>query len=311
VIGVIGPPGSPQSEVEIAIASRAPGGPLAMVNAWNTCVGLTHAGPGTAADEPGRYYPAGRRNYVRIIAADDVQRAADALLARQLGAKRAYLMITTVGCYGPGIAAAFKAAAAKLGIALTGSYTERRPSRSYRQLAARIARAGADAVFLASFLQPGRNSGTLIKDLRARLGRDVRIIAPDAFADFEALVSVAGRAAEGMTVSVPGLPNDRLPAPGRRFVADFGATVGEPPGPGAVRAAQATDVLLAAIARSDGTRASVTRQLFHATVTDGLLGSFSIDRNGDVTPGPVTIYQITHRTPKILTVGTPPPGFVH
>jgi hypothetical protein len=51
---------SVQAKDEIAIANRAPGGPLAMVNAWNTVVGLTRTGPGAARGEPGRYYPHGR-----------------------------------------------------------------------------------------------------------------------------------------------------------------------------------------------------------------------------------------------------------
>jgi hypothetical protein len=35
--------------------------------------GLTHAGPGTAADEPGSYYPRGVRNFARVMAADDAR----------------------------------------------------------------------------------------------------------------------------------------------------------------------------------------------------------------------------------------------
>ena len=36
VIGLIGPWASSQTQDEIAIANRTPGGPLAMVNGWNT-----------------------------------------------------------------------------------------------------------------------------------------------------------------------------------------------------------------------------------------------------------------------------------
>jgi hypothetical protein len=62
----------------------------------------------------------------------------------------------------------------------------------------------------------------------------------------------------------------------------------------AVYAAQAADVLLDAIARSDGTRASVNAQLFHTRVRDGLIGSFTIDAVGDPRPTPVTIVQVEH-----------------
>jgi ABC-type branched-subunit amino acid transport system substrate-binding protein len=72
-----------------------------------------------------------------------------------------------------------------------------------------------------------------------------------------------------------------------------------------VAAAQAAEVLLNAIARSDGTRASVTRQLFKTKVSNGILGSFSIDRNGDTTAGAVTIYRIVGGSPRLIGVITP------
>jgi hypothetical protein len=46
----------------------------------------------------------------------------------------------------------------------------------------------------------------------------------------------------------------------------------------AVYGAQAAEIFLDAIARSDGTRASVTRELFETRVEDGLLGNISFDR---------------------------------
>ena len=55
--------------------------------------------------------------------------------------------------------------------------------------------------------------------------------------------------------------------------------------------AQATEVLLDAIARSDGTRASVVEELFATKVENGILGSFSFDRFGDIDPAPVGVYR--------------------
>jgi len=65
-------------------------------------------------------------------------------------------------------------------------------------------------------------------------------------------------------------------------------------------------VLLDAIARSDGSRPSITAQLFKTKVTNGILGSFSFDAKGDTTSGAVTIYRIVHGAPKLLKVITPP-----
>src|ERR1044071_3477025 len=71
VIGVIGTFNSGCAEIEIPILNRAPDGPLGMVSPANTYVGLTHSGPGTAAGEPDKNYPNGKRNYIPIVAPDD------------------------------------------------------------------------------------------------------------------------------------------------------------------------------------------------------------------------------------------------
>jgi ABC-type branched-subunit amino acid transport system substrate-binding protein len=54
---------------------------------------------------------------------------------------------------------------------------------------------------------------------------------------------------------------------------------------------------LDAIARSDGTRASVLEELRTSEVENGLLGSFRFDRNGDITTQVVSILRVTGSTP--------------
>ena len=56
--------------------------------------------------------------------------------------------------------------------------------------------------------------------------------------------------------------------------------------PAALYAAQATEVMLDAIAHSNGTRQSVTRALLASCVQNGILGSFCFDANGDPTVPP-------------------------
>ena len=85
VVGVIGTFNSGCAEIIVPVLNRASNGPIAMVSPANTYVGLTHGGPGTVAGEPGKYYPTGKRNYARVVAADDYQGAADAMLAKSLG----------------------------------------------------------------------------------------------------------------------------------------------------------------------------------------------------------------------------------
>ena len=62
-------------------------------------------------------------------------------------------------------------------------------------------------------------------------------------------------------------------------------------------AAQAADVVLDAIARSDGTRESVLAELFDTRIEDGLYGSFRLDDNGDVQPGRIAIMRVNGKFP--------------
>jgi branched-chain amino acid transport system substrate-binding protein len=109
-----------------------------------------------------------------------------------------------------------------------------------------------------------------------------------------------------MTVSVPGVPPDALTGAGARFVSRFGATLGQTPEPYSIYAAQATQLLLDAIARSNGTRASVNHELFTSRIHNGILGDFAITPSGDSTVSKVTIYRLTAGKLRRFTVIVPP-----
>jgi ABC-type branched-subunit amino acid transport system substrate-binding protein len=220
------------------------------------------------------YYPRGVRNFARVVAADDVQGAADALMAKRLGVEELYVL-DTGDSYGVGLAASVRQSARKVGVGIAGSGRWDPQERSYRGLARRIESSGADGVFLGGILPD--NGARLVRDLRAVLGARFRILASDGFEDFEQLIEEAGRAAEGVVVSVVVVPPAHLPPAGRRFVAGFEQAIGGPASPYAATTAQATEILLKAIAASDGTRTSVTRNLLQTRVRGGILGSFRFD----------------------------------
>ena len=71
-------------------------------------------------------------------------------------------------------------------------------------------------------------------------------------------------------------------------------------------AAQATEVLLAAIARSDGTRRSIVRALFATRIRAGLLGSFGFTPEGDITRRSVAIYRLSRGALRPWRVIEPP-----
>ena len=308
VIGVIGTFNSGCAEIVIPVLNRAPDGPVAMVSPANTYVGLTHGGAGTAAGEPDKYYPTGTRNYIRLVAADDFQGAADAVLTQQLGLKNVYIL-NDKEAYGQGVANNFRNAATQLGIGIAGFSAWNGKASSYTGLATKIKQSGADSVFLGGLVC--ENGGKLIKDLRSVLGTGVTIVAPDGFTPISAVVDGAGKAAEGIYVSIAGQPNENLGPAGKKFVKDFGATqAGGQVDPYSAYAAQSADVLLTAIENSDGTRADVATQLFKTKVDDGILGTFEINENGDTNSNPVTMYLIKGGKQTTYKVITPPANLV-
>ena len=249
-MGIVGPYNSYCAEVEIPIVNRASGGAIAMISPANTGTGLTRDGPGVARGQPEKHYPTGVRNYARLTAPDDFQGAGDAMLARQLGLKSVYVLrATEAGGYGLSLAAGFGRAAPRLHLRIAGSSTWD-SNTNYAALAEKVGRSGAEGVFLAGF-----PDGELLKALRARLGRRVTLIGGDLFLPISDTLKAAGPAALGMYVSFAGVPNEKLGPVGRPFLRRFGATQpggATQSGTYVPQAAQAAEMLLQAIAQSDG-----------------------------------------------------------
>jgi ABC-type branched-subunit amino acid transport system substrate-binding protein len=92
---------------------------------------------------------------------------------------------------------------------------------------------------------------------------------------------------------VPGIGLERVGATGERFASQFAATHGgRPPDFTALYAAAATEVLLAAIERSDGTRGGAARSLPGTSLADSLIGAVRVEANGDAVPAAVTIVRL-------------------
>jgi DNA-binding SARP family transcriptional activator/ABC-type branched-subunit amino acid transport system substrate-binding protein/streptogramin lyase len=292
LVGVIGAFLSRCSQDQVPITNSAPG-PLAMISPSNTHPGLTHRAPGSDSGEPAQYYPTGARNYVRVTGPTDLDAAAGAKLADELMLQRVYVVQSTAE-FGRATATPFKRAARNLGVNVVGSAKWNHEAADYRRLAARVAAARPDGVYVAGAWF--ENGGEVVKALRARLGHRVVLIGGDWFQSPVDLLDVAGPAAIGMYTTTTAVAHKGLSRAGRKFVRDFGGTL-----PGGVvpniiyvtEAAAAAEALLAAIAASDGTRASVNEELRRLEVDDGILGPFRFDQYGDITPAAFTVLRIT------------------
>ena len=297
LVAVIGTWNSDCAQIEIPILNRAPGGALAMISPANTYPGLTRQGlpaPWGYRGEPGVFYPTGSRNYVRIPALDDQHGAADAILAKQLGLRSVYVVYDDPAFWKGLLADPFRYAARRLGVGIAGVSEIEGGAPSYRGLVDRIESSGADGVLLG--VDPW-GTVPLLKELRARLGGRVTRIGGFFFSTFvPEVLEVTGGAARGIYVasSEPQRASLPLTPAAKRFMEQFGTDV---PGGFVLETAQAAELVLRAIARSDGTRGSVLKELKASRVENGLLGDFRFDRNGDLTPAVAPVIRITGSTP--------------
>ena len=297
-IAVVGAFNSGCSKIEVPILNQDPNGPMLMVSNSNTNPGLTKSwDPG----EPDKYYPMSKRNYARVVTTDDNQgRAAAQFMVHDLGVKKCYVLNDN-DTYGQGVAQAFVTEAANLQLQILGNEPWDRAQPSYTGLFEKIKALGPDCIFLGGSFD--NNGGQLVRDKVAVLGDNtaVNLMGPDGFTGFTVLDTLPE--SQGMYLSFPGLTRAGLTAQGgeaAKLLAAYAAKYGAPPTTSyALYGIAAVQVILAAIAKSDGTRKSVTSQLFSgAGVTipadvSAIGKAFSIDTaSGDVTVLDTTIEVI-------------------
>src|SRR5579859_180809 len=300
VVVYLGPFDSGAARLSIPILDQA--GPLVMISLGNNYPGLTKTF-GAAPGEPGLYYPLGVRNYVRVTPSDDVQGAVAArFIHDQLKAGTVYLLDAGEP-YGRGIADAFQAQAAAIGLTVLGRESIDPNAAGYTALMARISTSNhgrpPDAIYAAMRVE--QNAGQVLKDKVAMMGDNARVkyLGPDGL-EYQAFVDGAGaRVAEGVYASSPGLPLSRLPAAGQQFLKDYNARYhAQLAEPYAVYGYEAMSVALAAIEKvcaaggDPANRRAVRDAVFATRGFSGVLGTWSFDASGDTTLSDTTFYQL-------------------
>jgi branched-chain amino acid transport system substrate-binding protein len=259
---------------------------------------------GCEATEPAKYYPGGGRNYARVAPSDDYQGAFQAEFMQKQGVKNVYIL-NDKEAYGLGVATTTRKAAESLGIKIAGFEAWDPKASSYEALFNKIKGTGADAVFLGGLID--ENGAQVIKDKVAVLGSNdgaVKLFAPDGFTT-QATIDESGPASKGMYLSVAGVPIDSFQGTAQEYIDSLLETElkGKAIDPYAIYGAQAAQVVLDAIADSDGTRGDVIAKMFATDVTDGLIGTFSFNENGDPTnaSGAVVGFTMYVATDKLTT----------
>jgi len=259
-VAVMGTYNSGCAKIEVPILNQAG---MLMVSHANTNPGLTKEWePG----EPQKFFPSGTRSYARVITTDDYQGTAAATYASEkLGVKSVYILNDNE-TYGQGVAKSFGDAATKLGIKVIANEPWDKKQSNYSALFNKIKAAKPDMIYLGGIYD--NNGGQLVKDKVSVVGAndDVYLMAPDGFTGYPDFMKLPE--AEGTYLTFAGLSTDQLQAAGgaaAKLLTDYEAEYGAPPGTSyALYAVAAVQVILEAIAQSDGTREDITSKIFTA-----------------------------------------------
>ena len=289
--------------------NQAPGGGLLLLSPANTYGCLTEP---CAGNEPEKYYPSGKRNYARVAPERPEPGRGGRRVPESQGVKSVYIL-NDKEAYGLGVAKNFQGAAKALGMNVKGfsAYDPKQPS--FRATFTRIKATNPDAVFIGGLVD--ENSGQLINDKVAVLGPNngaVKLMLPDGFTTDAIFQRSEGGTpnAKDAYFSVAGVGIDKYTGAAETFINGFKATLnGKAVDPYAILGAQAARVLLDAIANSDGTRQGIIDEVFKTKVDNGLIGSFEINENGDITgaKGAALLFTIYKGTNKLVTLKTTAP----
>ena len=262
-------------------------GDLLMVSPANTAVGLTKPGLGVPG-EPEVYRPTGRRNYTRVVPADDLQGPMAADWAVRRGVKTVYILDDNE-VYGKGIADLFDERCRELGVEVLGHDSIDAKAQEFKSLMATIKATKPDLVYFGGTTQS--KGGQLAKDMSAA-GVGAMLMVPDGCMEQVFIDSAGAANLEGRCfVTFGGLPPAKLTGKGGEFVERYRARYdGEAPEAYAVYGYEAACVALRAIATAASKdRRAITDAALAIRDFDGALGHWGFDENGDTTMRTLTV----------------------
>jgi branched-chain amino acid transport system substrate-binding protein len=270
---------------------------LAQNGLTNTAVGLTTDEPGSSPGEPEKYYPSGQRHYVRIVPKDTIQGAALVTLMKQDGCSKTF-MTNDKEVFGSGLARNIERSADEQGLELVGNQGIDKNAANYRSLAQGAKSRGADCMVYAGIT--ANNAVQLFKDFAAAVP-DAKLYGPDGIAESGfADPKEGGIPADvgaRVKVVIATLPASEYPPEGQRFFDEYKTEYGDAnPDPYAIYGYEAMSLTLDAVKRAADEggvdRASVIEQLFATKDRESVLGTYSIDENGDTTLTDYGAYKI-------------------
>jgi branched-chain amino acid transport system substrate-binding protein len=244
-------------------------------------VGLTSS-LDAGQDEPERFYPSGKRTFVRLPPGDVVQAAALVQLLASRGVHKLYVLDDQDAFQVP-LADIVAGDAEKAGMTvLAHDSLSTQANAVFSGEVVKIAGSGAQAVFLAG--AEGKGTARLWREL-ARANPDLLLATSGATAG-ESFPSQLGAAAANTYLSTPVLPLALYPASARGVLRRYRSVFGQEGGPFALYGYEAMTLVLDAI-RSAGARGNdrqtVIERVFATRERNSVIGRYSVQGDGETT----------------------------
>jgi branched-chain amino acid transport system substrate-binding protein len=266
----IGPLDSGAARVSAPILEQTS---VAMLSPGADYVGLTRP---YAPSDPLAYFPAGKRNFMRLVTPLDAQGTAAAEWAKTLGVA-SVLIVDDEEQYGRGVSDAFQATAQKAGLQVTSRDAINLKSGNLLALAGKAM--NVDLVFFGG--SDPKNAGQFLVQMR-KAGAKARFMGTAAIMSKD-FADAAGDAAEGAYAFGAGVALEALSDKGKQFVQDYQARFNAKPSSAAVYGYEAASVALATMGKvclKD--RVALLDAMFKTQDFEGVLGKWSFDANGDI-----------------------------
>jgi branched-chain amino acid transport system substrate-binding protein len=299
----IGEFNSGASAISIPILNRAV---IGQISPSNTAVGLTSNAAGAEPGEPNKYYPTGKRTFVRVVPRDTVQGAADAAVLKADGCKKPFV-VNDKEVYGAGLATNVVDSLKAQGIPSLGNTGWDPKAPNYRSVASSIKSKGTDCVFISGIVN--NNAVQLTKDLAAAMPA-AKILGPDGICTATYTDPKQGgipaSLASRTQCTVATLDPAKYPPAGKQFFAQYKkAYPGTEPDPYAIYGYESMSLALDAIKRAGANgnnRQDVVNALFNTKNRQSVLGTYSIDKDGDTSITDYGLYKIVNGQPTFAKV---------
>jgi branched-chain amino acid transport system substrate-binding protein len=293
-VGYIGEYNSGISKVTIPILNRAG---IAQVSPANTYVGLTSTAPGHEPGEPNKYYPTGKRTYARVVPIDTVQAAALSTATKQDGCK-SIAVFNSKTTYSAGLSRNIGLVAPKLGLKIVANDAYDPNASNFRSLVGNIK---ADCAIQTGEIES--NGTQVLKDF-ASANSGAKLYGGDAMclnAIADPKKGLPSDLATKFKCSIATLDPKSFGPEGKKFFADFKAKFNQPhPDPYAIYGYESMNLLLDSIKKAESggsvTRQKVVDAMLATKNRNSVLGTYSINANGDTTLTDYGLYKVVGST---------------